>query len=813
MGWYKRIIAAALALAALAGPASGAEGLLIKIYYDGAPGRLADTSFVPYAVYDEYAIGEVSVGYAGRLAERGFRFDVIADDPAQKGIWEIYPPAVTLPPGATVLAAVSPTCHVVAAPAGVDLAPGDTARRLGPIPVDFAALGRGGTPPEYTVQNEVGDIVGAVNRDRYEDTVRRLVAFGTRYSYSPRCKEAADYVDDALATAGYDVRRDRYFGPVMNRVSAAGTEVAWAAGNIGVVARTTDGGESWNVLGRAAENVTAALCVACTSADEAWVGFSSGLVAVTADGGANWDTHELGTGDVNDICFIDSQNGWAATTAGHVYRTTNGGNSWSRVATTGEWLRGIAFADAETGLLCGSYGYLARTTDGGANWTRVNPTSAFRLESVAYGAAAEAYAVGEGGTALRSTDGGTTWTALDLGTESYLYDVAWNNNTGVIVGSIGQVWRKAGAGEWQRTRGLHYIYYSAAIGSANRIWCGASSGALLYSGDGGATWEDQAKNADPTSTYVWENVWTRKEGRGGLPGTVLVCAHYDSISELSSLETPEAPAPGADDNATGVAAVLECARASRGRDYRRDVIFVCYSGEELGLFGSSHFAARMASIGEPLLAVLNVDMIGYADSLPENLAAITNYPSNWISEYTRSAGSEYVSSFGVDTTVDPLMRLSDHAPYWAHGYESNLFIEDWPLTGHHGNTTKDTLDKVNFDLAVRQTKGIVASAVSLASPVSLPASAPLDDVEVYPNPYKLGTHAGRVFFANLPAHSTVKFYNLAGEFVAEGGNGVETLWPFELEMKTPAIKASGVYFYIIETPTGDRKTGKLAVIR
>ena len=80
MASHKTILIAVLALGVIIGPANGAEGLLIKLYYDGAPARLADTSFVPYAVYDEYAVGEVSVGYAGRLAGRGFRFDVIADD-------------------------------------------------------------------------------------------------------------------------------------------------------------------------------------------------------------------------------------------------------------------------------------------------------------------------------------------------------------------------------------------------------------------------------------------------------------------------------------------------------------------------------------------------------------------------------------------------------------------------------------------------------------------------------------------------------------------------------------------------------------
>jgi hypothetical protein len=70
----KLILSWATAVAVTLTAAYGAEGYLIRLHYDGATARLADTSFVPYAVYDEYAVGEVSVGYAGRLAAQGFRF-------------------------------------------------------------------------------------------------------------------------------------------------------------------------------------------------------------------------------------------------------------------------------------------------------------------------------------------------------------------------------------------------------------------------------------------------------------------------------------------------------------------------------------------------------------------------------------------------------------------------------------------------------------------------------------------------------------------------------------------------------------------
>jgi Zn-dependent M28 family amino/carboxypeptidase len=293
----------------------------------------------------------------------------------------------------------------------------------------------------------------------------------------------------------------------------------------------------------------------------------------------------------------------------------------------------------------------------------------------------------------------------------------------------------------------------------------------------------------------------------------LVCAHYDSISELSSLEQPGAPAPGADDNATGTAAVLEFARASRGHAYHRNVIYICYSGEEEGLLGSSHFASKMATAGEPLLGVLNMDMLGFKSKSPEDADFVTNRNSVWLAEYARAAVATYVADLYVDVVVDEKMWRSDHAPYWALGYAANLVIEDWPLIYKYANTSKDTIEKVNFGAATTMTRGVVAAAASLASPTSQPATSSLDAVSVYPNPYKAGVHQGRVYFADLPPYSQIDFYNIAGELVWEGGNGAEPLWALELELKAEPIKSSGVYLYVIEAPSGERKIGKLAVIR
>jgi photosystem II stability/assembly factor-like uncharacterized protein len=813
MNVTRKIIILAWTLAAAAPPACAARDYLVRMYYDGVPARLADTSFVPYAVYGDYAVGEVSAGYSAHLAAQGFRFDVIAEDPEQKKIWEVRLPVAALPAAAEVALTLGPSRYIVTTPQNVDIVAGDRSRRLRPIAVDFESLARKPQPVEFEARDEVADIVAAVDRSRYEKTVRDLVAFGTRYSYAPQCKRVADYLADAFSKLDVDVHRDRYFGPELKEVATAGPDVAWAAGELGVVARTTNAGKHWDVVGQVGDDV---ISLACSSANEAWMGGKYGEYGViwhTENGGLTWDENLLGQGDVNDLYFLDRDRGWAVTTSGDVFRTTDGGDTWQLMSNVGAWLRGVAFSDDKNGLICGSAGYIARTVNGGSSWQKVGAAPPYKLETVAYRTRSDAYAVGEGGTVLRSTDGGSSWAGVGLNTGRYLRDAAFAGNAGYIVGGVGGFWRTRDGSSWRNKAAPKQVLYSVAALPPERVWCGAGSGAIPYSPDGGDTWQDQAGNADPTSEFVWDNVWAEQRGRGGAPGTVLVCAHYDSVSELSSLENPEAPAPGADDNATGAAAVLEFARAGRGHAYRRDVIYVCFSGEEEGLLGSSHFASRMATAGEPLLGVINMDMLGFADKLPEDADVITDVNSVWLAAYMRAAASSYVPSLGVDITVDEKMWLSDHKSFWDFGYAANLVIEDWPLVYKYANTSKDTIDHVNFDVGTLMTRGVVATAASLASPTSVPVVSSLDAVKVYPNPYKSGKHHGRVYFANLPANSKIKFYNIAGELVWEGGNGAEPLWALELSSKAGTIESSGIFLYLIETPSGEKKTGKLAVIR
>jgi Zn-dependent M28 family amino/carboxypeptidase len=92
---------------------------------------------------------------------------------------------------------------------------------------------------------------------------------------------------------------------------------------------------------------------------------------------------------------------------------------------------------------------------------------------------------------------------------------------------------------------------------------------------------------------------------------IIVAAHYDSINlRAHGDKAAEAPAPGADDDASGTAVALELARVMSQFRFRKTIVFVAFSGEEIGLVGSSRYASRAKANHEQIEAVFNNDIVG-----------------------------------------------------------------------------------------------------------------------------------------------------------------------------------------------------------
>jgi Peptidase family M28 len=166
---------------------------------------------------------------------------------------------------------------------------------------------------------------------------------------------------------------------------------------------------------------------------------------------------------------------------------------------------------------------------------------------------------------------------------------------------------------------------------------------------------------------------------------IVVGGHYDSRNATLSSTLN---APGAEDNASGCVAVIELARALVAFRPQRSIVFMCYAGEEQGLYGSKAHVASLQQSGNfaKVQSVVIMDMIGYSadthlDAIFESSAANSAYLQRFA-----AAAATYVPELNVTISTNPFG--SDHIPYINAGKQTLLLIEsDWDIYPHYHKST------------------------------------------------------------------------------------------------------------------------------
>jgi Peptidase family M28 len=206
------------------------------------------------------------------------------------------------------------------------------------------------------------------------------------------------------------------------------------------------------------------------------------------------------------------------------------------------------------------------------------------------------------------------------------------------------------------------------------------------------------------------NVIADKKGRAaGAHKVVLITAHLDSINLQDG---PAANAPGADDDGSGSAGVLEMARVFREHRGEHDLRFILFGGEEEGLFGSKHYVAKLsASERARIQAVVNMDMIASMNTSTQSVLLEGATLSQRVINGLKEAAAIY-TRLTVETSLNPF--ASDHVPFINMGIPAVLTIEGADNTNNRIHSANDTIDHVKPDLAVeilRMNVAFVASAV------------------------------------------------------------------------------------------------------
>jgi Zn-dependent M28 family amino/carboxypeptidase len=242
----------------------------------------------------------------------------------------------------------------------------------------------------------------------------------------------------------------------------------------------------------------------------------------------------------------------------------------------------------------------------------------------------------------------------------------------------------------------------------------------------------------------------------------LVSGHLDS--RASDVMDAEIDAPGANDDGSGVAAVIELARIMSKREFPATIIFLAVSGEEQGLLGATHLAKKAKEEEWNLVAMLNNDMIGnsysdethlkdntrvriFSEGIPmlesEEMAAMRRYTnaendskSRQLARYIKETGERYVDQIEVKLIYrnDRFLRGGDHTPFAREGftairlteYNENYRYHHQDVREEDGERYGDLPEFVDYDYLRKNTAVNLASLANLALAPSAPRNVGVD---------------------------------------------------------------------------------------
>ncbi|MBD2439361.1 M28 family peptidase [Nostoc sp. FACHB-110] len=200
---------------------------------------------------------------------------------------------------------------------------------------------------------------------------------------------------------------------------------------------------------------------------------------------------------------------------------------------------------------------------------------------------------------------------------------------------------------------------------------------------------------------------------------ILIGAHYDAVPGT----------PGADDNATGVAVLLELARIFATDAAKYPLRLVAFDMEEYGLLGSAEYAALLRQQQQPLRLMISLEMLGYCNSTPGS----QNYPPPLEKFYPNTG--DFIALIGNLRTIRDLIslsrsirkvgvasqwlpvpnrglivrqtRLSDHAPFWDLGYSAIMVTDTAFLRNPHYHQSSDAIATLDLDFLTGVCQGLV----------------------------------------------------------------------------------------------------------
>jgi len=214
------------------------------------------------------------------------------------------------------------------------------------------------------------------------------------------------------------------------------------------------------------------------------------------------------------------------------------------------------------------------------------------------------------------------------------------------------------------------------------------------------------------------------------PDEYIVCGgHFDSFAYQSSQGEP-----GADDDATGVAGIMETARILSQYQFKRSIIYCAFTAEECGLYGSGQFAQKCLNEGKNILGYFNLDMTGYlTPGSPIHFCLIYPNPALTLADYFVNVCDFYFPTVPITRHSNLSWGDSDHTSFNNKGYKGIWWFEDINEDSPFIHTPNDKIGpSVNNPEQVKIfTQASVASIAILAIPATPTLSPPINCTAKY----------------------------------------------------------------------------------
>ncbi len=251
--------------------------------------------------------------------------------------------------------------------------------------------------------------------------------------------------------------------------------------------------------------------------------------------------------------------------------------------------------------------------------------------------------------------------------------------------------------------------------------------------------------------------------KGNLDGTFIIGAHLDCSAsrmgtDIWNQQWQTIKAPGADDNATGVAGLIELARILSDTTFHYlnsyGIKLVVFGAEEYGPaypghhYGSKQFTNELRNSNENIIGAMIMDMVGYNDNY-DYTAIVANNNSKLLGEKIIEANDLFSVGLTINNPPFPSDTYSDHASFWDEGYKSVLLIENAPpwtsntfySANPYYHTSSDTFETLNMELVRKVTQLDLVVAASFASKLTVGVHESKNQIETfklyqnYPNPF------------------------------------------------------------------------------